>query len=434
MTISHCNSAQTRTNLSEHSELYTGFLQHLHKQASTNMPHEHDLLFMRMVLNLASHVKADLGIKLINPSNNNTFDPIQSYAESIWPHFKSSPDAFDIIVDCEGSFTFLEQLKGGGWLIQPKTLSSNADFVCLQEFEFLDWHLKRRDFDMQKFAGTIYIIVPVHNRCIITLNFLATVKQQSLSKVLKVIIVDDGSTDGLQEKLLQQYPETIILEGDGSLWWGGAINKGLDYVKQHASEHDFVAFVNNDVLLEPKTFEHLTKFALKDRAVCLAPMTIANGDATAPGEIGYTLYRFEQAEQHFSQHNRWSKVEHLFGRCSLFSTQVLQDVPSIDAHLFPQYWGDSDFFLRAEAAGYPSFVTGNTYIRVHHGEETTGSHHNFFSKKRGLRETWHYLTETRSLGALKYGWRFFKRHNKKRKWSFVGKTLYRAFKNLKLSL
>ena len=433
MTISHCNSAHTRTDPSEHSELYSGFLQHLKKQTASGMPPEQDLLLMRMVLTLASHVKTNLSIQLAGQSEDNRLDPLLSYARSTWPHLVASPDTFDIIIDCQGDLCPGELLKDGGWFIQPKAHSSDSGFACLQDFEFLDWRIRRRDIDVNKFDGTIHIIVPVHNRCAITLDFLSTVREQSLAHALEVIIIDDGSTDGLQEQLKQHFPETTILEGDGSLWWGGAINKGLDHVRTQASENDFVAFVNNDVLLEPGTFEHLVKRALSDRAVCLAPMTVANGDATAPGEIGYTLYRFEQAEQHFLQHNRWTRVEHLFGRCSMFSAQLLKEVASVDAHLFPQYWGDSDFFLRAGAAGYPSFVTGETYIRVHHGEETTGSHHNFFAEKRGFRETWRYLTETRSLGAVQYGWRFFKRHNKKRTWSFAAKTIFRALRNLRLS-
>lgn len=424
--------------MSKHSELYKGFRQHVQestKQAAPDeQPDEQDLLLMRMVLSLASHIKDNLSIKLISPGNNKGFESIVSFATSIWPHMDSNPAAFDIILDFEGSFTSPDLLKGGGWLIQPKTCSDDVTFACLQDFEFLDWRLRRRDIEVSEFDGTIYIVVPVHNRCAITLDFLSTVYQQTVKQALQVILVDDGSTDGLQQELKRRFPDTVVVEGDGSLWWGGAINKGLEYVRKRASNNDFVAFMNNDVLLEPKTLEHLLKFALKDRAVCLAPMTTANGDATAPGEIGYTLYRFEQAEQHFSQYNRWTKVEHLFGRCSLFSFQLLNIVPGIDAHLFPQYWGDSDFFLRAEAAGYPSFVSGETYIRVHHSEETTGSHHNFFARKRTIAETWRYLTETRSLGAVKFGWRFFKRHNKKRIWSFTAKTIYRALKNLKLAL
>jgi len=40
---------------------------------------------------------------------------------------------------------------------------------------------------------------------------------------IQVIIVDDGSSDRTAEEVAENYPEVTILEGDGNLWWTGAI-------------------------------------------------------------------------------------------------------------------------------------------------------------------------------------------------------------------
>jgi len=38
-----------------------------------------------------------------------------------------------------------------------------------------------------------------------------------------VIVVDDGSSDRTAEEAAKNYPKVIILQGDGNLWWTGAI-------------------------------------------------------------------------------------------------------------------------------------------------------------------------------------------------------------------
>jgi GT2 family glycosyltransferase len=40
---------------------------------------------------------------------------------------------------------------------------------------------------------------------------------------LNIIIVDDASTDGTKKYLQNHFSDLTILNGDGSLFWGGAI-------------------------------------------------------------------------------------------------------------------------------------------------------------------------------------------------------------------
>ena len=87
--------------------------------------------------------------------------------------------------------------------------------------------------------------MPVFNRLEQTKTALKCIQNQLIDEELRTIVIDDGSTDGTSE-YLQQNPSLNVLQGDGSLWWGGSIELGLQYVLREASPDDWILLLNND--------------------------------------------------------------------------------------------------------------------------------------------------------------------------------------------
>src|SRR5206468_2470383 len=80
-----------------------------------------------------------------------------------------------------------------------------------------------------------------------TLGCLASLHAGSV--VPTAVVVDDGSTDDTRNRVLAAFPQTVVLPGDGSLWWGGATNVGVEHALAEGA--DYVLTLNNDGVVRP---------------------------------------------------------------------------------------------------------------------------------------------------------------------------------------
>jgi cellulose synthase/poly-beta-1,6-N-acetylglucosamine synthase-like glycosyltransferase len=85
----------------------------------------------------------------------------------------------------------------------------------------------------------VHVLIPVHNRMDATLECVACLERQTY-RDFRVVIVDDGSTDGTSDTLERMHPEVEVLRGDGNLWWTGAVHMGVEHILKSAKGGDFV--------------------------------------------------------------------------------------------------------------------------------------------------------------------------------------------------
>lgn len=99
----------------------------------------------------------------------------------------------------------------------------------------------------------VFVVIVTHNgkqwcdRCLGSL-------QQSLAPV-KVVVVDNASTDGSAEYIRQHFPEVILLAQNENLGFGKANNIGIKYALDH--DADYVFLLNQDAWIEPDTISEL---------------------------------------------------------------------------------------------------------------------------------------------------------------------------------
>ncbi len=96
---------------------------------------------------------------------------------------------------------------------------------------------------------------------------------------LKIIIIDNGSTDGSQEIITEKYPEFDFIAYYENMGFGGANNIGIN--RAYDAGADYVFLMNQDVWIEVDTLEKLTTSAIQNPEYgIISPMHLnGKGDA-----------------------------------------------------------------------------------------------------------------------------------------------------------
>ena len=106
----------------------------------------------------------------------------------------------------------------------------------------------------------IFIVIPVYNRINFTKKCLNSIKQQTYQNY-RVVVIDDGSTDGTAALLAEEFPEVHVIQGDGNLWWTAATNLGVQYALE--KQADYILTLNNDTIAPEDFLEKMMDWAVK---------------------------------------------------------------------------------------------------------------------------------------------------------------------------
>lgn len=201
----------------------------------------------------------------------------------------------------------------------------------------------------------IYAVIPVHNRLAVTRRCLEQLREMRYP-ALTVVVVDDGSTDGTPQMLAAfEGLDLRVVRGDGSLWWGGAMEQGMRRVDETARDDDRVLMLNDDVELAPDFLESLVRAAAPLGATTVVGCVQRDLDGGHPGYFGYRIdYRRQNIEVMLADPHVGPVVEvdALVGRGVLVPVRVMRAIGLVDAQRFPHYWGDIEYTARARDLGF----------------------------------------------------------------------------------
>jgi GT2 family glycosyltransferase len=294
---------------------------------------------------------------------------------------------------------------------------------------------------MQK---TIAIIIPVHNSLEYTKKCLAGLEKLTSEAVsiravavvwrFEVVVVDDGSDDGTADWIRVHHPAVHLCFGDGSLWWSGGINQGMNYALNELVA-DYILWWNNDIYPAEDYFKQLVAvLANADNATVYGSKVYkADGSGILAEQLhnagfqskGYTA---EQTDVVWAFggffHRRWGhsflygmdspdgekfskplEADWLPGMGSVFPARVVLEVGEVNASDFPQYHADVDYTCRVRKAGYRIVVEPR--LRIWNDTRHSGrSHENKFSRLIPA------LQHIKSPDHFSKEWLLYRRHAK----------------------
>lgn len=208
--------------------------------------------------------------------------------------------------------------------------------------------------------SNIYIICGVHNEIKHLKRLLNCFDNQTLRNY-KLVIVDDGSTDGTENFIRTNYPAAIFIKGDGKLWWTGSLFVAVEKILQLAKNDDFVLTINNDCVVEQDYLKNIYKCSQKYKDSIIGSLIIDIKDKETISDAGVKIhwenYRFESiGPKKVSQIKNFEEVEGnidtLSTKGTLYPVKVFRKIGNFDRKHLPHYISDYEFACRAQKNGF----------------------------------------------------------------------------------
>ena len=202
---------------------------------------------------------------------------------------------------------------------------------------------------------SIAVLLTCYNRKNTTLHCLELLFCQNIpsSINLEVFLVDDSSPDQTGKYVKEKYPEVHVVEGSGSLYWGGGMRLAWDTASAF-SEYDFYLWLNDDVELEEGAIAAL----LEDSQYILAKfgeVALVSGCVSCP-ETGLTTYSGNNNGVVLQPIGVPQSCLHNNGNVVLVPKHVFQEIGNISRD-FCHQMGDGDYGLRCLDAGFGCYVS-----------------------------------------------------------------------------
>ena len=195
---------------------------------------------------------------------------------------------------------------------------------------------------------------------------------------LRVIVVDNASTDGSRELLRRDFPEVELLQSPVNLGFGAANNLALRRV-----DSPYVLLVNDDADLDPDCLAQLVRNLELDPFVgAVAPRIVLRDDpdridaaglAVCPDGLALGRGRGQPAD-------RFAQPDEVFftsGCCALYRRKMLDDLRIGDETFdndFFAYAEDTDLGWRARLAGWKALYAPAALCRHCHSASTGSVH------------------------------------------------------------
>lgn len=266
----------------------------------------------------------------------------------------------------------------------------------------------------------LVIIIPTYNRRNFLTKLLSQIKRQLLllNVNIKVVVVNDGSSDCTEEILIKNFNEVNIIKGDGNWWYTKSMNEGFKYAIENFNP-DFFLTLNDDLELDEKYLDSMINSVNvigNERIVgslsltAELPRRVTSSGVYKKNNIfgkSYSYHKFLEIVD-LDKLKGLHKSIMLPGRGMLIPAKILIDLDYFDEK-FPQYHSDIDFCLRAIKKGYKLFVNWDAKLYSYYKETSISSSY----QRKSLATFLKSFSDIHSRNHLLQNMRLFWRHYNK---------------------
>ena len=180
----------------------------------------------------------------------------------------------------------------------------------------------------------------------------------------EVIVVDNGSTDGSQKAVKEEFPYVHLIENDKNEGVAEGENIGIRYALEKGT--DYVFITNNDVTLDKNLLRELLKVAERDDKIgIVGPIVYWAND---PERIQFSggMINWKKGQGHLLEAGKIDKGQHSVKNVDyvglvFVSSGILEKVGLYNSKYFA-YWEDAELCTRVKKAGYKVICTSDAKV------------------------------------------------------------------------
>lgn len=253
----------------------------------------------------------------------------------------------------------------------------------------------------------VTVILACHNRRETTLRALRSLDPSRAPFDLSVVLFDDGSTDGTAAAVRAEFPDAVIVSGDGSAFWNGGMHRA--WSKALELRPDAYLWLNDDVELDADALARLRDAWLRaqarheDGAFVLVGATRNARGALTYGGMRRKDVPFAFRLERLPETGTLERIDTFNGNIVLVSAPVVERIGILDPGYFHIY-GDIDYGLRASRAGIPVLQLPGTLglCETNPGTDLAAL---------GLAQRWHHILRSPWGTRPRSWWRLVRRHS-----------------------
>lgn len=212
------------------------------------------------------------------------------------------------------------------------------------------------------------IIILTYNKLEYTQACIDSIRQYTPIGTYQLIIVDNCSTDGTREWLMDQT-DILTIFNEENVGFPKGCNQGIG-----VATGDNILLLNNDVLVTANWLELLNDCLYSSEDVgAVGPVSnSAYGDQEIPANYSTLDEMWSFSNSYNANTNPdWEQKLKLIGFCMLIKREVVDKVGLLDEIFSPGMCEDSDYSLRIIKAGYKLILCRNVFIH-HFGSTSFG--------------------------------------------------------------
>lgn len=203
---------------------------------------------------------------------------------------------------------------------------------------------------------TVDIIIPSFNGKYLLEKHLPQVFKNT-DYLNKVIIIDNGSTDGTIEWLEKNFPEVVIVSNSSNLGFTKPVNQGVA-----VSDAEYLVLLNNDVRPEKGYLKNIFHFFDDEKVFAIS----FNENESSWPQVGWDgKIQFTRGEdKNGPRYTAWAS-----GGSAIFKRSIWDKLGGLNEIYAPFYWEDIDIGYRAWKSGY-KIIWDNKSLVFHEHEST----------------------------------------------------------------